>query len=83
MLKRKQELNYLRGYTHSSCGDCNSFVPNCQLTGIDGQDLGSQPRCREIGLEPGRMYRVSPNNICDLYDNSKYLARLIGARSNG
>ena len=70
MLKRKQQLNYRRCQTWRSCDDCVSFVENFKIVGIGGQDLGESPRCKVIGLEPGRMYRVSKNNLCDAHKSN-------------
>lgn len=78
MLKIKSKLNYRRGYTHKSCGDCDHFRPQQPLTGIGGAALGHEPRCAVIGLESGRMYRVNRNSICDRYDNTISLQRVKG-----
>lgn len=77
-LKKKDELNYRRGYTHSHCGDCDFFVPDFRVMGIGGEFLRYEPRCKEIGLRDGRMYRVSRNNICDLFDNTETIRRIRG-----
>ena len=78
MLKIKKELNYRRGYTHASCNDCDFFVDDCRCTGVNGEELKGLTRCRKIGLKPGRMYSICRNNICDLFDNTKTLARIKG-----
>lgn len=78
MLKIKEKLHYRRGYTHGSCKDCNYYIGACELVGIGGKAMAPQPRCEKIGLEPGRMYYVSPNNICDEFDNSRLLRRIRG-----
>lgn len=78
MLKKKQEVNYRRGRTWASCSGCDHFVRRFELVGIDGAVLGVEQRCRVIGLEPGRQYRVSPNNWCDRYDNTRTLERIKG-----
>jgi hypothetical protein len=83
MLKIKEFLHYRRGYTDRSCSDCDHYEARFNIIGIGGEDLGVQPRCRMIGLEPGRMYRVSPANICDKFDNSKLLAYLKGGWREG
>lgn len=78
MLKRKAKLNYRRGYTHSNCGCCDHFQPQCQLQGIGDVELPPGPRCKIVGLEPGRMYQVSRKNICDRFDNTLTLKRIKG-----
>lgn len=65
-LKIKTDLNYRPGYTHSYCGHCNSFVH------------GPEPRCKIIGLEPGRLYKINPGYICDKFDGSEHLKRIRG-----
>lgn len=77
-LKIKTELNYRPGYTHAHCSQCNDFVAQYPCKGIGGVDMGEQPRCRVIGLCPGRMYRINPKSICDRYDGSESLARVKG-----
>lgn len=72
-LQRKIELHYRPGYTHKSCGCCNHFVAADKCA--DGE-LWEAPRCRQIGVQRGRAYRISMNSICDLHDNSIYLERL-------
>lgn len=76
-LNIKKKFNYRHGYASRYCGICDEFVM-VQVTGINGSDLGKQPRCRRIGLNPGRAYKINPNNICDAYDISEGLKRLKG-----
>ena len=76
-LKIKTELNYRRGYTSRSCGDCNHFVPAFKAF-TKPFEVGHGDRCEIMGLHLGRLYRINPNNICDKHDNSRYLARLKG-----
>lgn len=78
MLKRKVELNYRRGYTHSSCEDCDHLVRDWPVHAIGGGLLREEDRCKVIGLQSGRMYRVGRKNICDRYDNTESLARIKG-----
>jgi len=59
-LKKKVELNYRRGGTSRYCGHCNHFVSELS-------------RCRLIGLDGGRMYQVSPQGLCDRWDNSNHM----------
>ncbi len=74
-LKAKAERNYRKGGTSRHCSDCNHFVPEFKFVGA-GRTLRAEPRCRLIGLEPGRMYYVGPSYLCDDYDNSIKLARI-------
>ncbi len=56
-LKAKAERRYRRGHTWRECSDCRHFVPDWAATG--------EGRCRVMGLEPGRLYRILPHYICD------------------
>ena len=67
-LKKKAELNYRKGGTWKDCGGCNHFR----------SDLG---RCSIIGLDAGRMYQVLPHYVCDRWDNSNYMRRLLGGET--
>ena len=75
-LKKKKEMHYRRGYTHSSCDTCNDYVSRYKVRGIGGEVKGEEPRCKTMGLKGGRAYRIGPNNICDKFDNSKLMERL-------
>lgn len=77
-LKIKNELNYKRGRTWANCGQCDHFVPKFQVHGCDKErtPLRVEPRCKIIGLENGRSYRIHPANICDRYDNTEGLKKL-------
>jgi hypothetical protein len=79
-LKIKNELNYKKGRTWKNCGQCDHFVQNFDLVGHDsyGAQVTTEPRCKIIGLKPGRQYRIHPANICDRYDNAEGLKRLKG-----
>jgi hypothetical protein len=68
-LQKKKELHYRRGPTSRACSDCNHFI-------WLGSDTERDGRCKIMGLEPGRAYRINPDNICDAHDNSEYLKRL-------
>ncbi len=70
-LRIKTELNYRRGYTSRSCNHCNHLV-------TVPSEKHLEYRCTIIGVKPGRLYRINPNNICDAHDNSRYLKRLKG-----
>lgn len=72
-LKIKDELHYRPGSTSRHCSDCNHCV--CYQ---DADGSKREYRCRIIGLEPGRLYRINPKYICDKYDNSVMLKRLRG-----
>lgn len=71
-LKRKQELNYRRGSAASCCARCNHFIPDVEPydnVSIDKlAKLQVEHRCRIIGDEPGRAYRVARHAICDAYE---------------
>ena len=71
-VKKKVELNYRKGSAAHDCSECNYFVP--------GHTCGSGPRCRIMGLLPGRSYRINPKNICDAHDSSRYMERLMGGK---
>jgi len=77
-LKKKIELNYRRGGTAHDCSECNHYVADFVVKGIGGAVLRTEPRCRIMGLEHGRAYRINPRCICDAHDNSDYLRRLRG-----
>ncbi len=72
-LKIKDELHYRPGYTDRHCSGCDHFVP-AHLC-VQGE-LWEAPRCRVIGVERGRGFRINPNSICDRFDQTKVLARL-------
>ena len=67
-LKAKNELNYRKGLTHKECSGCDYFIPNWEDTG--------EGRCRKIGLQPGRQYRVLPHYLCDDFDDTKTMAAI-------
>lgn len=77
-LKIKNELNYKRGGTSRYCGGCDHFVSDFQVHGCDRDctPLRVEPRCKIIGLENGRGYRIHPANVCDRYDNTERIRRL-------
>lgn len=77
-LNKKIELHYRRGYTHSHCGCCDHFVRNHEVRKCTGEPMGVEPRCRIIGLENGRGYRINPNSVCDAYNNTETIKRLRG-----
>lgn len=67
MLKRKQELRYRKGNKSARCLYCSHFNADFKVIGIGGQDLGNSPRYSEIGLKPGRFYRVGSDHLCDAF----------------
>ena len=69
MLKIKKQLNYRRGTKAEKCLFCEYFRPEQPLTGINGADMGKQPRCTVIGLKAGRMYAVNKQNRCDRFSD--------------
>lgn len=77
-LRKKITLHYRRGSAAHHCSECDYYVPDWQCNGIGGVDLGQQPRCKVMGLKPGRAYRIHPANICDAHDNSRIMERLRG-----
>lgn len=62
-LQIKEELHYRKGSTWEYCSQCNQYVHT--------SDAIPEPRCKIIGLKPGRLYKINPGNICDKYDNSE------------
>ena len=79
-LKKKKELNYRRGQTWRNCGVCDHFVSASQAMELLGRRWSDDhyPACRIMGLKPSRVYRITQNNQCDAYDNTKGLKRLKG-----
>ena len=71
-LKIKDELHYRNGYTHASCEQCDHFVLAHKC--VEGE-LWESPRCRIIGVERGRGFRINPRSICDRYDNTEGIKR--------
>jgi hypothetical protein len=73
-LKAKCDLNYRRGTTSKSSQYCNHFMSASEAFAAFSCD--SEPRCKIMGVEPGRAYRINPNNICDKDNGSDYLKRI-------
>jgi hypothetical protein len=69
MLKAKKAVNYRKGNKQTRCLFCVSFIQDYQCVGIGDANLGQQPRCKVIGLKPGRMYRVSSDYRCDSFQD--------------
>lgn len=74
-IERKKELNYRRGPTWGYCSQCNEYVGSFYINDRSGVTVAIEPRCRIIGLGDNRLYRITPNNICDRYDNSEHMKR--------
>ncbi len=72
-LQIKDELNYRRGYAATHCGGCDHFV---EADRCAKGELWGAPRCRVIGVERGRGYRINYYSICDRFDNTKRMERL-------
>jgi hypothetical protein len=68
MLQIKEKLHYRRGYEWKDCSTCLEFVHDMKQIGISDEKLEEQPRCRIIGLQPGRMFRILPHYICDSHN---------------
>lgn len=77
-LKIKDDLNYRAGGESASCDGCDYLVRTMQLTGIGGADLGKDHRCRVIGLNPSRKYKINPKSICNRFANDLRLMNLMG-----
>ncbi|MDO8948326.1 MAG: hypothetical protein Q7U88_14405 [Desulfocapsaceae bacterium] len=73
----KKKLNYRHGYASRHCSDCDNFSTS-PILGIGGADLGKQPRCKIIGHDFGKMYRINKEYIRDAFDGSEGLRRLRG-----
>ena len=65
MLKAKVAVKYRKGTKRERCLYCTNYVPEFECIGINNEVLGTQPRCKVIGLKPGRFYRVSSDHRCD------------------
>lgn len=75
-LKKKIELNYRRGTSAHYCSECNAYISEFDVRGIDGRHIGFEPRCMVMGPKSGRSYRINPNNICDAHYSSDHLNRI-------
>lgn len=65
MIKAKVAVNYRKGTKGERCLYCTNFVHDFFCIGINNEVLGTQSRCKVIGLNPGRFYRVSSGHRCD------------------
>lgn len=57
-LKKKKELHYRRGTTWQKCAHCRNYK---ELS-------AAEPRCKVIGLEGGRLFRISERYVCDAFE---------------
>ncbi len=65
-LKAKIDSRYRKGSTNTNqnCESCQDFIPAAVVHGI-GADLGTEPRCRRIGMNGSIRYRVREDYTCD------------------
>lgn len=65
-LKMKEELNYRKGSTNESrnCGYCIHFR-TMNSRRINGQTIGTVPRCWILGRELSKRYEVRRDYTCD------------------
>jgi len=74
-LKKKNELRYRKGSTdeRNNCRYCTSFVVDFEVRGLGGNVLAIEGRCRVMGLEHSRRYRIREDHRCDaqILDRSK------------
>jgi hypothetical protein len=71
-LKKKTELNYRHGYTARHCMVCDHFRAK-----ID-PGVTTYFMCEIMGLNTGRSYSIHPKYICDAFDNTERLKRIMG-----
>ncbi|WP_157470325.1 hypothetical protein [Desulfobulbus elongatus] len=69
MLKAKKNVNYRRGSRRAKCSHCKHYVSEYRITLdlLDGMYLGTGQRCAVIGLQPGRMYGITADHVCDRF----------------
>jgi hypothetical protein len=73
-LKIKDDLNYRRGYTWKACSYCDHYVSSSGMP-LTGTLVKAEPRCKIIGLNPGRLYRINPAYVCDKYEYNSPIAK--------
>jgi hypothetical protein len=66
-LKKKTELNYRLGKPGQWCDECANYVEHFQVRKLNGTLLSIEHRCKVMGLQNGRAYRVRPIYCCDKY----------------
>lgn len=81
-LKIKDDLNYRRGYTWAACEYCDQFVRGFGIASNKGTAT-AEPRCKIIGLNPGRLYRINPKYICDKYECLNLFEKELQAKAEG
>jgi len=66
-LKKKDDLHYRKGSTgtHYNCECCKNFIDNFEVHSIGGRLLAVEGRCRIMGMENSRRYRIRPDHRCD------------------
>jgi len=65
-LKKKAALDYRRGSAGRDCSSCVNFVPAFPIREANGT-VHVEPRCRVMGIQPGRAYRISSRSICNAF----------------
>lgn len=79
-LKIKNDLNYRKGYTWKACGYCDYYINSFEIA-RNNECIIAEPRCKIIGLNPGRLYRINPGNVCDKYSYTSPLAKEFQAQA--
>lgn len=74
-LKIKDDLNYRRGYTWKQCSYCDYYASGFGIVSANHAETINEPRCKIIGLKPGRQYRINPGNVCDKYSYTSPLEK--------
>lgn len=70
-LKKKDEFKYRKGGSGTpNCGRCAHVVRDFQTHTMNGAPLNIEPRCRIMGLENGRRYRVRLDHVCDRIEDT-------------
>jgi len=79
-LQIKHDLNYRKGYTWKQCSFCGHYVGSFVIGRIAVFAV-AEPRCKIIGLNPGRQYRINPAYVCDKYEYTSPLAMEFQAKT--
>ena len=79
-LQIKDDLNYRRGYTWKACSYCDHYVGSVEIA-IEGALRIGEPRCKIIGLNPGRLYRINRAYVCDKYEYTNHFGKEFQARA--
>ncbi len=66
-LKKKIELHYRKGSTNESCNcqNCKNIVKDSVVITGRGEILAAEPRCKVMGLQPSRRYRIRLDYTCN------------------